>query len=56
MMTELRQLSPKPGSSFAGDASVAVTPDVYVREMPNGMFAVELTSEHLPRVLMDKAY
>lgn len=56
MMTELRQLSPKPGSSFAGDASVAVTPDVYVREMPNGMFAVELNSENLPRVLMDKAY
>jgi RNA polymerase sigma-54 factor len=56
MMTELRQLSPKPGSSFAGDASVAVTPDVYVREMPNGMYAVELNSENLPRVLMDKAY
>lgn len=56
MMTELRQLSPKPGSSFAGDASVAVTPDVYIRELPNGMFSVELNSENLPRVLMDKAY
>ncbi len=56
MMTELRQLSPKPGSNFAGDASVAVTPDVFVREMPNGMYAVELNSENLPRVLMDKAY
>jgi RNA polymerase sigma-54 factor len=56
MMSELRQLSPKPGASFASDASVAVTPDVFVREMPNGMFAVELNSENLPRVLMDKAY
>jgi RNA polymerase sigma-54 factor len=29
---------------------------VFVREMPNGMFAVELNSDTLPRVLMDKAY
>ncbi|RAN36399.1 RNA polymerase factor sigma-54 [Hyphomonas pacifica] len=56
MMSELRQLSPKPGSGFSSDASVAVTPDVFVRELPNGMFAVELNSDNLPRVLMDKAY
>ena len=56
MMAELRQLTPKPGSSFASDTSVAVTPDVYVRELPNGMFAVELNSDNLPKVLMDKAY
>ncbi|KCZ54293.1 RNA polymerase sigma54 factor [Hyphomonas beringensis] len=56
MMSELRQLSPKPGSGFSSDASVAVTPDVFVRELPNGTFAVELNSDNLPRVLMDKAY
>lgn len=56
MMAELRQLTPKPGSGFASDTSVAVTPDVYVRELPNGMFAVELNSDNLPKVLMDKAY
>ena len=56
MISELRQLSPKPGSGFSSGASIAVTPDVYVRELPNGMFAVELNSENLPRVLMDKAY
>ena len=56
MISELRQLSPKPGSGFSSGASIAVTPDVFVRELPNGMFAVELNSDNLPRVLMDKAY
>lgn len=56
MMAELRALTPRPGGGFAGDTAVAVAPDVYVREMPNGMFAVELNSGTLPRVLMDKAY
>ncbi|MEZ5953454.1 MAG: RNA polymerase factor sigma-54 [Hyphomonas sp.] len=56
MMAELRQLSPKPGAGFSSDTTVAVAPDVFVRELPNGMFAVELNSDTLPRVLMDKAY
>lgn len=56
MLLELRQLSPKPGGGFSSDTAVAVTPDVHVRELPNGMFAVELNSDTLPRVLMDKAY
>ena len=56
MMAELRQLSPKPGAGFSSDTTIAVAPDVYVRELPNGMFAVELNSDTLPRVLMDKAY
>ncbi|MFN7180953.1 RNA polymerase factor sigma-54 [Hyphomonas sp.] len=56
MLLELRQLSPKPGAGFSSDTTVAVAPDVYVRELPNGMYAVELNSDTLPRVLMDKAY
>ncbi|MCI4645160.1 MAG: RNA polymerase factor sigma-54 [Hyphomonadaceae bacterium] len=56
MLGELRALTPRPGASFAGDATVAVAPDVFVRELPSGMFAVELNSDTLPRVLMDKAY
>lgn len=56
MLLELRQLSPKPGAGFSSETSVAVAPDVYVRELPNGMYSVELNSETLPRVLMDKAY
>ncbi len=56
MMSELRLLTPRPGSAFASGTTIAVAPDVFVREMPNGMFAVELNAETLPRVLMDKAY
>ena len=56
MVIELRALTPRPGGGFAGDTAVAVAPDVYVRELPNGMFAVELNSGTLPRVLMDNAY
>ncbi|MEO1101042.1 MAG: RNA polymerase factor sigma-54 [Pseudomonadota bacterium] len=56
MLEELRSLTPRPGAGFVGEATIAVAPDVYVREMPNGMFAVELNSDTLPRVLMDKAY
>ena len=56
MLEELRSLSPRPGAGFAGETTVAVAPDVFVRELPDGMFAVELNSDTLPRVLMDKAY
>ena len=56
MLAELRTLTPRPGGGFAGDAAIAVAPDVFVREMPDGMYAVELNSQTLPRVLMDKAY
>ncbi|MEO1029554.1 MAG: RNA polymerase factor sigma-54, partial [Pseudomonadota bacterium] len=56
MLAELKSLTPRPGGAFAGDTAVAVAPDVTVRELPSGMFAVELNSETLPRVLMNKAY
>ncbi len=56
MMGELRNLTPRPGSSFSSGTTIGVAPDVFVREMPNGMFAVELNSDTLPKVLMDKAY
>ncbi|MEL7454069.1 MAG: RNA polymerase factor sigma-54 [Pseudomonadota bacterium] len=56
MLGELRSLTPRPGSAFASDAVIAVAPDVFVKELPSGMFAVELNAETLPRVLMDKAY
>ncbi|MEM5518874.1 RNA polymerase factor sigma-54 [Henriciella sp. AS95] len=56
MMAELRTLTPRPGGAFSSGPSIAVAPDVFVREMPNGMFAVELNSDTLPKVLMDKAY
>jgi RNA polymerase sigma-54 factor len=56
MLAELRTLTPRPGAAFAGDAAPAITPDVFVREMPNGAFAVELNADTLPRVLIDRSY
>ena len=56
MLQELRALTPRPGGGFASDVAIAVAPDVFVRELPSGMYAVELNAETLPRVLMDKAY
>jgi RNA polymerase sigma-54 factor len=56
MLTELRTLTPRPGAAFAGEAAPAITPDVFVREMPNGAFSVELNADTLPRVLIDRTY
>ncbi|MEO0982115.1 MAG: RNA polymerase factor sigma-54 [Pseudomonadota bacterium] len=56
MLAELRTLTPRPGAAFASETTIAVAPDVFVREMPNGLYAVELNADTLPRVLMDKAY
>lgn len=52
----LRTLSPKPGFAFGGGAISGVEPDVFVRETPNGGWAVELNSDTLPRVLVNKRY
>ena len=56
MLAELRTLTPRPGAAFAGDAAPAVTPDVFVRELPNGTYAIELNADTLPRVLLDRGY
>ena len=52
----LRKLSPKPGLAFGGGAVSGVEPDVFVRETPNGGWAVELNADTLPRVLVNKRY
>jgi len=56
MLAELRTLTPRPGAAFAGGAAPAITPDVFVREMPNGTYSVELNADTLPRVLLDRTY
>lgn len=52
----LRSLAPKPGLAYGGDMAAAVAPDVFIRETPNGGWAVELNSDTLPRVLVDNRY
>ncbi|GLQ12380.1 RNA polymerase sigma-54 factor 2 [Devosia yakushimensis] len=56
MLAELRQLDPKPGLAFDRGPVEAVVPDVFVRPGPDGAWQVELNSEVLPRVLVNRVY
>ena len=56
MAARLRRLSPKPGLAFGASMAAAIEPDVFIREQPNGGWAVELNSETLPRVLINSRY
>lgn len=56
MVSEIRELDPKPGHSFGGAVPQPVIPDVIVRAAPDGTWLVELNSETLPRVLVNNQY
>ncbi|MDP2214070.1 RNA polymerase factor sigma-54 [Phenylobacterium sp.] len=56
MLAELRALTPRPGAAFGGEPSQPVSPDVFVREGPGGLWLVELNSDTLPRLLVDQRY
>ncbi|HKR18971.1 MAG TPA: RNA polymerase factor sigma-54 [Stellaceae bacterium] len=56
MVTEIKALNPKPGLAFDKAAAEIVVPDVLLRALPDGSWAVELNSESLPRVLVNNRY
>ena len=56
MLAELRQLDPRPGLAFDSFPVEAIVPDVFVRAGPDGAWQVELNSEVLPRVLVNRSY
>jgi RNA polymerase sigma-54 factor len=56
MLAELRQLDPRPGHAFEAGPVESVTPDVFVREGNGGGWAVELNTDILPRVLVNRTY
>ncbi len=56
MIAEIRALNPKPGLAFGTELLQPVVPDVYVRENPQGGWAVELNAETLPKVLVNSVY
>lgn len=56
MLSELRALDPKPGRAFDGAPVQAVVPDVYVRRGPNGDWQIEVNSDILPKVLVNRTY
>jgi RNA polymerase sigma-54 factor len=56
MLAELRRLDPRPGLAFDSGPVEAVVPDVFVRRGHDGLWQVELNSETLPRVLVNRVY
>jgi RNA polymerase sigma-54 factor len=56
MLADIRQCNPKPASGFTRDEAQSVIPDVIIRRGKSGQWLVELNSEALPRVLVNRRY
>lgn len=56
MIAEIKELNPKPGLAYGSIAVQPVVPDVFVRKNNDGSWLVELNSETLPKVLINKSY
>ncbi|SFV37852.1 RNA polymerase sigma-54 factor [Devosia crocina] len=56
MLAELRLLDPRPGLAFDSGPVEAVVPDVFVRSGPDGSWQIELNSDTLPKVLVNRVY
>ena len=56
MMAEIRRLDPRPGSRFSAEAAPVIVPDVFVRPRSDGGWSVELNTDALPRVLVNRKY
>jgi RNA polymerase sigma-54 factor len=56
MINEIKGLNPKPGLAFGSVPVQPVIPDVIVRTASDGSFLVELNSDTLPRVLVNRSY
>jgi RNA polymerase sigma-54 factor len=56
MIAEIKGLNPKPGLQFGSVQIQPVLPDVLVRPARDGSWIVELNSDTLPRVLVNRSY
>lgn len=59
MIAEIKTLNPKPGLAFDRFISQTVVPDVLMKPLPKsrgGGWSVELNSDTLPRVLVNRTY
>jgi len=56
MIAEIKTLNPKPGHGFGSVDRQPVVPDVLVRPASDGSWLVELNSDTLPRVLVNRVY
>jgi RNA polymerase sigma-54 factor len=56
MVAEIKRLNPKPGLKFGSIQIQPILPDVLVRPGTDGSWVVEINSETLPRVLVNRSY
>lgn len=56
MIDEIKQLNPKPGLKFGFVQVQPIVPDILVRPASDGSWILELNSDTLPRVLVNRAY
>lgn len=56
IIAELKKLDPKPGAAFNHEMTQWVSPDVFMRAKPKGGWIIELNSDTLPRVLVNRHY
>ena len=56
MIAEIKSLDPRPGLAFDPPLAQPVVPDILMRAQPEGGWILELNSETLPRVLVNKRY
>lgn len=56
MVEEIKSLNPKPGLLFQSEVVQVIEPDVFLKRHPGGHWLVELNSDVLPKVLVNKRY
>jgi RNA polymerase sigma-54 factor len=56
MISEIKRLNPKPGLKFGSTPMQPVVPDILLRTASDGSWHIELNSETLPRVLVNRQY
>jgi RNA polymerase sigma-54 factor len=56
MIEEIKRLNPKPGLKFGTVQLQPVVPDILVRPAADGSWLIELNSDTLPRVLVNRNY
>jgi RNA polymerase sigma-54 factor len=56
IVAEIKRLNPKPGLKCGSVQMQPVVPDVLVRQAPDGSWIIELNSDTLPRVLVNRNY
>lgn len=54
MIAELRRLDPKPGGDFDAAPAAPVIPDLLMHPAPDGSWILELNTQTLPRVLVNR--